>query len=149
MKIAIGSDHRGLPQRATIADLLREMEHEVDDRGTHSEESCDYPDIAAEVAGQVAQGDADLGILICGTGIGMSMAANKFRGIRAAVCHDIESAKLSRQHNRANVLCLPGKDLAGDPLKDVVRAWLNAEFEGGRHERRVAKITQLESKHCV
>ena len=139
MKISIGSDHRGLPHRVTITEILNHLGHEVDDRGTHTEESCDYPDIAADVATQVASGASEKGILVCGTGIGMSMAANKFPGIRAAVCHDVESAELSRQHNDANILCLPGKDLTGDRLKEVVSAWMASGFEGGRHERRVGQ----------
>ncbi len=148
MKISIGSDHRGISQRRTIAEALVEMGCEVDDCGTHSEESCDYPDIAAVVARHVATGQSDRGVLVCGTGIGVSMAANKIPGIRAAVCHDIASAELSRQHNNANILCLPGNDLAGDELKQLVRAWMNAEFEGGRHARRVDKIMQLEVDNC-
>lgn len=148
MKISIGSDHRGLPHRVVIKKVINDTGHEVDDCGAFTEDSCDYPDIAGVVAERVAGGKSDCGILVCGTGIGMSIAANKIDGIRAAVCHDIASAELSRQHNDANILCLPGKDLVDEPLADVVRAWLKAEFEGGRHARRVAKMMEFEKTNC-
>ena len=146
MKISIGSDHRGLIQRKVIAEAIESVGHEVDDQGSFSEESCDYPDIAAVVSEQVVSGKSDRGILVCGTGIGMSMAANKIDGIRAALCCDVQSAELSRQHNDANVLCLAGSGFDEDQYKALVSAWLTAEFEGGRHQRRVDKVMQFESQ---
>lgn len=144
MKVAIGSDHRGIPQRQVVADTLRSASHEVEDCGTHSTESCDYPDIAADVARQVSQGHAARGVLICGTGIGVSIAANKFPGIRAAVCHDLRTAQLSREHNDANVLCLPGDTLEPRAIADMVQLWMTTPFAGGRHQRRIEKIAALD-----
>ena len=146
MKITIGSDHRGLVQRQVIAATIQSVGHEVDDRGTFSDEACDYPDIAEMVCEQVATGKSDFGILVCGTGIGMSIAANKIDGIRAALCCDVGSARLSRQHNNANVLCLAGNDFDEIQFQEIVAAWLTTAFEGGRHQRRVDKMMQLESK---
>ncbi|MBN1588056.1 MAG: ribose 5-phosphate isomerase B [Pirellulales bacterium] len=144
MRIAVGSDHRGVSMRSKVVGLLNRLDHEVIDLGTNAEESVDYPDIAAEVAGRVSRGEVDRGILICGTGLGMSIAANKFPGVRAAPCHDYITAEMSRRHNNLNVLCLSG-DILGERLVDrLVEIWLNTEFEGGRHERRVEKITALE-----
>lgn len=145
MRVSIGSDHRGLAQRVVIAEAIKSAGHEVDDQGSFSEESCDYPDIAALVCNEVASGASDRGILVCGTGIGMSIAANKIARIRAALCCDIPSAKLSRQHNDANVLCLAGNGFDEIQFRAIVTAWLATEFEGGRHLRRVKKITQLEA----
>lgn len=145
MNISIGSDHRGIEQRKTVAAAIEALNLQFDDRGTFSTESCDYPDIAEDVAEQVATGESDRGILICGTGIGMSIAANKVPGIRAAVCHDHTSAELSRQHNNANVLCM-ASSLSNDELTEIVTTWLTTAFEGGRHRRRIDKITQLEAK---
>ena len=146
MKVSIGSDHRGLNQRAVIADAIEALGHEVDDQGSFCEESCDYPDIAEAVASQVASENTDCGILVCGTGIGMSIAANKIDGIRAALCRDIAAAKLSRQHNDANVLCLAGADFDDAGFRELVTVWLITEFEGGRHARRLDKVKELESK---
>ena len=146
MKISIGSDHRGIEQRQTVAAAIEALNFQSDDCGTHSTESCDYPDIAEVVAQRVAAGDSDRGILICGTGIGMSIAANKVPGIRAAVCHDRTTTELSRQHNNANVLCLAGS-LSSDQITELVSIWLLTAFEGGRHQRRVEKIAQLEAKY--
>ncbi|MEZ6095256.1 MAG: ribose 5-phosphate isomerase B [Pirellulaceae bacterium] len=143
MKIALGSDHRGMEQRSWAQAEIEFQGHEASDFGTHSTESCDYPDIAKDVALAVAQGDCERGILICGTGIGMSIAANKIDGIRAAVCHDLNTAVLSRQHNDANILCLPGNDLDERQLKSIVHAWIDEPFEGGRHQRRVEKIAEI------
>ena len=145
MKVSIGSDHRGLEPRKVIADAIQSLELEVVDLGSFTEESCDYPDIAEQVSRNVAEGSSERGILICGTGIGMSIAANKVAGVRAALCTSVEAAKLSRQHNNANVLCLASNDYDSDQLKQVVSAWLTTEFEGGRHARRVEKIKDLES----
>ncbi len=144
MRIAIGSDHRGFGVKQKIGELLRRFNHEVEDVGAFSLESVDYPDVAAIVGAKVSKGEVDRGILICGTGIGMSIAANKFQGVRAAPCHDDITAEMSRRHNDLNVLCLSA-DLLGEKLIDrMVEIWLNTEFEGGRHARRVEKITELE-----
>jgi ribose 5-phosphate isomerase B len=144
MKVAIGSDHRGIEPRKAVAQALKEAGHEVIDLGTHSTESCDYPDIAADVAGQVRDGLADRGVLICGTGIGVSIAANKIRSIRAALCHDFHTAQYSREHNDANVLCLPGDALDEKEIAGIVELWMDTPFAGDRHQRRVEKIAQLE-----
>ncbi|MGI9603352.1 MAG: ribose 5-phosphate isomerase B [Acidimicrobiales bacterium] len=143
MRIAVGSDHAGFELKAVLADHLRTMGHEVIDLGTDSTDRVDYPDFGAAVGRSVAGGDTDLGVCVCGTGIGIAMAANKISGIRAATVHDVTSARLTRQHNNANVLCL-GERLTGEEVaKDAVSAWLDAEFEGGRHSPRVAKIDAL------
>ncbi len=144
MRIAIGSDHRGFGVKQKVIELLKRLSQDVVDAGTHGAESVDYPDVASIVAGQVSRGEVDRGILICGTGIGMSIAANKFPGVRAAPCHDDLSAEMSRRHNDLNVLCLSA-DMLGEKLIDrMVEMWLKTEFEGGRHARRVEKIQQLE-----
>lgn len=144
MIVSIGSDHRGIRQRTVLAEIITSLGHAVDDQGSFSEEPCDYPDIAKQVALRVARGDSDFGILVCGTGIGMSIAANKVDGIRAALCCDVAAAELSRQHNNANVLCLAGNDFDPASYREIVTCWLTTEFEGDRHERRVAKIRALE-----
>ena len=144
MRIAIGCDHRGCDVKEKVAELLRTLGHDVVDEGTHDCASVDYPDIAAAVARKVSDQDVERGILICGTGIGMCIAANKFNGVRAASCRDDLTAELSRLHNDANVLCLSA-DLLGDRLVNrMVEIWVNTQFEAGRHARRVDKITQLE-----
>jgi len=144
MRIAIGSDHRGFTVKARIIQLLGRMEHEVFDAGPANPESVDYPDIASVVAKRVASGEADRGILVCGTGIGMCIAANKIPGVRAGTCHDDLTAEMSRRHNDLNVLCLSA-DMLGEKLIDrMVEIWLKTEFEGGRHARRVEKIGKLE-----
>jgi ribose 5-phosphate isomerase B len=144
MKIAIGSDHRGYEVKRRIVSLLARLGHEVIDAGPSSSDSVDYPDFAFEVAKAVSSGKVDRGILICGTGIGMCIAANKVPGVRAAPCHDSITAEMSRRHNNSNILCLSA-DLLGAELVDrMVRIWLETEFEGGRHARRVDKITAYE-----
>jgi ribose 5-phosphate isomerase B len=144
MKIAIGSDHRGYEAKRRLVSLLQQLGHEVLDLGPEGSESVDYPDYALQVAQAVSQGRVDRGILICGTGIGMCIAANKVRGVRAAPCHDSITAEMSRRHNDSNVLCLSA-DLLGEELIDrMVRIWLDTEFEGGRHARRVDKIARFE-----
>ncbi len=148
LRVSIGSDHRGIAQRQVVAETLRSSGIEVLDLGTHTTESCDYPDIAAAVARQVSEGQADRGVLICGTGIGVSIAANKINGIRAAVCHDSRTARLSRQHNDANILCLPGDSLDGSAIEELVQVWMTTAFEGGRHQRRIEKITALDLERC-
>ncbi len=146
MKIAIGSDHRGFDAKSRIVSILHQLGHDVFDAGAHGSESVDYPDFAFEVARAVSEGRAARGILICGTGIGMCIAANKVRHVRAAPCHDCITAEMSRRHNDANVLCLSA-DLLGEDLIDrMVRIWLETEFESGRHGRRVEKITRFEDQ---
>lgn len=145
MHIAIGSDHRGYQLKEKLIDRLKQLKHVVDDEGACDSESVDYPDIAAVVARKVSRGEAERGILICGTGIGMAIAANKFTGVRAAPINDDLSAELSRRHNDLNVLCLSG-DMVGDALMErILEIWLTTEFEGGRHGRRVQKIAELEA----
>lgn len=146
MKVGIGSDHRGLQQRVWAAGAIRNTGAEPVDFGTHSTESVDYPDIAVEVARAVASGTIQRGVLICGTGIGVSIAANKVAGVRAAVCHDLHTAEMSRRHNDANVICLPGDALDQQQLEAIVKLWLETDFEGGRHARRVEKLRELDAK---
>lgn len=147
MKVAIASDHRGFQVKRKIAELVQQLGHEVLDLGVSNEEAVDYPDFALQVATSVSQGQVDRGILVCGTGIGMSMAANKVRGVRAALCHDDVTAEMSRRHNDANVMCLSA-DLLGERLIDrMIEIWLNTQFEGGRHARRVEKIKGIEDSH--
>ena len=147
MRIVIGSDHRGYAVKGRIIEMLKRLNHEVSDAGPCGPDSVDYPDVAASVAGQVSQGRVDRGILICGTGIGMCIVANKFAGVRAAPCHDELTAEMSRRHNDLNVLCLSA-DMLGDRLIErMVEVWLGTEFEGGRHARRVEKISQLEHEN--
>lgn len=147
MKIAVGSDHRGYEAKERIKALLLDMGLEVEDRGVHAKQASDYPDTGFAVAVDVASGYADRGILFCGSGIGMSITANKVKGIRAALCHDELTAQMSRRHNDANILCLPA-DLLGDALmQGIVRSWLTTDFEGGRHARRVEKIVEYERLH--
>jgi ribose 5-phosphate isomerase B len=145
MKVGIGSDHRGIQQRNWAAMAIRGSGAEPVDFGTHSTESVDYPDIAVEVARAVANGNCQRGVLICGTGIGVSIAANKVPGVRAAVCHDLHTAEMSRRHNDANVLCLPGDALDQQQLETIVKLWLETGFEGGRHARRVEKLGALDA----
>src|SRR5262245_11908110 len=144
MKIAIGSDHRGRDVKRRIVTLLPQLGHEVLDLGPDGTDSVDYPDFAFQVAQAVSAGRVDRGILICGTGIGMCIAANKVKGVRAAPCHDSITAEMSRSHNDANILCQSAA-LLGDELIDrMLRIWLTTEFEGGRHARRVEKIARFE-----
>jgi len=146
MKIAIGSDHRGFDAKRRLVPMLRQLGHEVTDIGPDGNDSVDYPDYAYEVAKSVSEGRVERGILICGTGIGMCIAANKVKGVRAAPCHDSITVEMSRRHNDANVLCLSA-DLLGDELIGrIVRLWLETEFEGGRHARRVDKIKRIEAE---
>jgi ribose 5-phosphate isomerase B len=146
MKIAIASDHRGYAIKGKILALIAELGHETCDLGTDSSESVDYPDFAVKVARVVSEKGADRGILICGTGMGMCITANKFPGVRACTCHDDLTAEMSRRHNDANVLCLSA-DLLGDRLVNrMVELWLKTEFEAGRHARRIEKIRQIENQ---
>lgn len=146
MRIALGSDHRGYDTKSRIAERLRHDGHEVIDHGTNGEESVDYPDFAAAVAHSVAGGEAERGILICGTGLGMCIAANKVAGVRAAPCHDALTAEMSRRHNDANVLCLSSDMLGDRVIGSMVATWLETKFEGGRHARRLEKIAELEKE---
>jgi ribose 5-phosphate isomerase B len=146
MKIAIGSDHRGFTVKGKVVDLLKRLGHEVDDVGTFGVEAVDYPDFARQVACKVSNQQSDRGILICGSGIGMAIVANKFPGVRAAPCHDDLTAEMSRRHNDLNVLCLSA-DMLGEKLIDrMVEIWLTTEFEAGRHARRVQKIGEIEAE---
>ncbi len=148
MKIAIGSDHRGVDTKRRLAANLRAMGHEVADLGVDGTESVDYPDYAYAVGKLVGAGQAERGVLICGTSLGMCIAANKVHGVRAASCHDNFTAEMSRRHNDANVLCLSA-DLLGEELIDrIVRVWMETPFEGGRHARRVEKIAKIEAEQC-
>ena len=144
MRIAIGCDHAGFRLKEQIRGYLQESKHAVTDFGTHSEESVDYPDFATQVAQAVAAGQHEFGILVCSTGIGMSIAANKVPGIRAGLCSTPDQGRLTREHNDANVLCLGQRDLATSTALEIVGAFLGTPFEGGRHERRVNKIRDLE-----
>ena len=145
MKIAIGADHGGVDLKEVIRQHLESQGHEVQDFGAHSRESTDYPDFGRPVAEAVAGGQFDRGILICGTGQGMAMTANKVRGIRAAVCLDTYSARMSREHNNANVLCLGGRVVGPGLAVDIVDIWLRTEFsDAPRHHRRVEKIAEVE-----
>ena len=142
--IAVGADHAGFALKQHLDKWLVAEGHRVLDVGTHSSDSVDYPDFAAAVAHAVSAGEAERGLLVCGTGIGMAIAANKVSGIRAGVCADVETARLSRRHNDLNVLALAGRVTSPAGAVAIVRAWLETAFEGGRHERRLAKVTGLE-----
>ncbi len=145
MKIAIGSDHGGFILKEEIKSYVESLGYEVQDFGTYTKESVDYPDIAKKVAEAVVDGSCDKGILICGTGIGISIAANKVKGIRAALCHDTFSAHASREHNDANILAMGERVIGVELAKEITRTWLNAEFEGERHLRRINKIREMEA----
>ncbi len=147
MKVAIGSDHAGFDLKEEIIRYLKANKIAVDDLGCHSKDAVDYPDYAKEVAQTVSKGKAESGILICGTGIGMSIAANKVAGVRAALVHDPFGAKMSREHNNANVLVLGARVIDKEKLTPILKEWFAATFEGGRHERRVGKINKLD-KGC-
>lgn len=147
MKIAIGSDHGGFNLKADIMNYLDELGYEYADFGTYSADSVDYPDIAQVVAHKVVSGEFTRGILLCGTGIGIGIAANKINGIRAALCHDTFSAHASREHNNANILTMGERVIGRGLARDIVRIWLQTEFEGGRHAIRVDKIQKLEGEY--
>ena len=147
MKLVIGSDHGGVDLKEEVKMVLKEFRDiEVTDVGTFGTDSVDYPDIAEKVCNAIISGKADRGILLCGTGLGISIAANKFKGIRCAVCHDVFSAKMSRSHNDANVLAMGGRVIGFGSAGEVVRAWITTEFSGGRHARRINKISELENR---
>jgi ribose 5-phosphate isomerase B len=145
-RIALGADHAGFQAKESIRKYLQAAGYDVSDEGTWSEESVDYPDFAIRVARRVQQGQDDLGILVCGTGIGMAMAANKIGGVRAAVAHDSLTARMSREHNDANVLALGARVLSENQIVEAVAAFLDAQFAGGRHQHRVDKISELDQE---
>ncbi len=144
-RLVVGADHAGYRVKEAVKKFLTEQGYEVQDMGTDSEESVDYPDLARLVAEKVARGEADIGLLACGTGMGVGIAANKVPGIRAAVAHDAFTARLARQHNDANVLAFGGRVVDERTAIEIVREFLNAQFEGGRHQRRIEKIAALEA----
>jgi ribose 5-phosphate isomerase B len=146
MKVAIASDHRGFHLKEKVISLLKSKGHEVIDDGPASENSVDYPEFAALVARKVSNKEVDRGILICGTGIGMAIAANKFPGVRAAACADEVTAELSRRHNDLNILCLSGDLISSRVCERLVEIWMDTEFEGGRHARRIDRIAELEKE---
>lgn len=147
--IALGADHAGWELKEELKAWLLDQGHQVLDFGTHSPEAVDYPDYAAQVAEAVAAGKAERGVLVCGTGIGMAMAANKVPGVRAAFCPDLYTARMSREHNDVNVLTLGGRLMGREPALEILEMWLRCEFQGGRHSRRLGKIADLERRHAA
>lgn len=146
MKIAMGNDHSAVELKEIIKEFLQDKGYEVLDLGTNSTESCDYPVYGEMVGRAVTEGEADLGIAICGTGLGISLAANKVKGVRACVCSEPYTAKMSRLHNDANVLCFGARVVGSELAKMITEVWLNTEFEGGRHQRRVDLIMDIENR---
>jgi ribose 5-phosphate isomerase B len=144
VKIALASDHRGFAAKERIVALLKNNDHEIHDFGCKGADSCDYPDFALPAAQAVADGACECAVLICGTGLGMSIAANKVAGVRAALCHDEMTAAYSRKHNDANVLCLPADLIGEQMIRIILETWLSTKFEGGRHARRIEKIARIE-----
>jgi len=137
LKVAIGCDHGGLDLKETVIAVLTELGHEIEDQGCNSSDSVDYPNFAKAVCTLVKDGKCQCGILVCGTGIGMSMAANRISGIRAALCHEMFSARMSREHNDANILCLGARVIGPGLAAETVRTWMTSDFAGGRHQRRI------------
>jgi ribose 5-phosphate isomerase B len=148
MKIIIGSDHGGYDLKQIVVNFLKQLGHQVEDIGTHHRESVDYPEYAVRVARSVTDGRVDRGILLCGSGIGMCMTANRISGARAALVSEPYAARMSRRHNDSNILCLGGRFLGDQLALEIVSAWLQEDFEGGRHQRRVDLIEQL-TQHCA
>jgi ribose 5-phosphate isomerase B len=146
VRVAIGSDHAGFALKAHLSETLRSLGHEIDDLGTDSEEPVDYPPICAAVARAVAKGEADRGIVLGGSGQGEQMTANKIRGVRAALCNDLYTARMSREHNDANVLSIGARIVAPQLADEILTMWLTTPFEGGRHERRIAQIAEIEEE---
>jgi ribose 5-phosphate isomerase B len=144
MRIAIGADHAGFVLKQYLVDMLRNLGHAVDDRGTHSDASVDYPAVCAEVGREVVTGRADRGIVIGGSGQGEQIAANKVHGVRAALCNDLYTARMSREHNDANVLAMGGRIVAPGLADEIIKLWLATPFEGGRHQRRIDQISAIE-----
>lgn len=147
MKIAIGNDHAAVDLKMQIMEYVKELGHEVENYGTDTKESCNYPEYGEKVARAVVEGKADCGILICGTGVGISIAANKVKGIRAAVCSDTATARLVKQHNNANIIAFGERIVGVELAKDIVKAYLEAEFLGGRHADRIAMISDIEDRN--
>lgn len=147
MKIAVANDHRGAKAIEQVKAIVAQLNHECIDFGSGKKGPIDYPDVAYRAAKAVSENEADRAILVCGTGIGMSIAANKVKGVRAALCFDELNAQISRQHNDANVLCLSGDLLGSSALRKIVETWLTTDFAGGRHQRRVEKINAIEEGH--
>ena len=145
--VALGADHAGFELKEALKAWLIDQSYQVLDYGTHSTDSVDYPDYAAQVADAVADQKVERGVLVCGTGIGMTIAANKVPGVRAALCSDLYTARMSREHNDANVLALGGRLMSAEMAVDILRMWLAADFAGGRHLRRVDKIAEIERQH--
>ena len=147
MKIAIGCDHGGIVLKPVVKRVLEENEIEIIDMGCDDTKSVDYPDYALKVAEAVSKGEVDKGIILCGTGIGISIAANKVKGVRAAVCHDLFTAQMCAQHNDANILSIGGRVVSEELARQMVQVWLDTPFEGGRHTGRVNKISEIENKY--
>lgn len=143
MKLPIASDHAGFQAKEKVKTILSELGVEVEDLGTFNEDSVDYPDYGKKVAQAVSEGSSEKGVLVCGSGQGMCMTANKFRNVRAALVWNADLARLSVEHNNANILCLPGRFLSDEELRGIVQAWHHAKFEGGRHQKRVQKIDSI------
>ena len=146
MRVAIGNDHSAVELKEIIADYVRELGHEAINLGTDTTQSCDYPLYGEKVGRAVVSGEADLGIAICGTGLGISLAANKVKGVRACVCSEPYTARMSRLHNNANVLCFGARVVGSELAKMITQVWLETDFEGGRHQRRVDQIMEIEGK---
>ena len=146
MNIALGSDHAGFELKEDLRAYLADLKVDALDLGVHSPEAADYPDVAGRVAEKVSRGEVEKGLLICGAGIGMSIAANRFPGVRAALCHDLFTARVSREHNDANILVLGGRLIGKGLAREILKIWLETEFQGGRHQTRLDKITALEEK---
>ena len=147
MKIAIGNDHAAVALKNEIMENVRELGHEADNFGTDTNESCDYPEYGEKVGRAVASGEYDCGILICGTGVGISIAANKVNGVRAAVCSDVATAHLVKEHNNANIIAFGARIVGSELAKDIVKAYLEAEFLSGRHAKRVAMFEEIEKRN--
>ncbi|MGN8225049.1 ribose 5-phosphate isomerase B [Gracilimonas sp. BCB1] len=146
MIIPIASDHAGYPAKETVKKILEEMGHTPVDYGTHSEDSVDYPDFAVKVSEVINNGEHEQGILVCGSGQGVCMTANKYPKIRAGLVYSAKAAEMTRLHNNANIMCLPGRELSESEIREIIEAWFATDFEGGRHERRVNKIESLTQK---
>ncbi|MCI5621876.1 MAG: ribose 5-phosphate isomerase B [Lachnospiraceae bacterium] len=146
MKIGIGNDHAAVEMKLAIKEYLESLGHEVVNYGTDSNESCNYPEYGAKVGRAVADGDVDCGVLICGTGVGISIAANKVKGVRAAVCSDVTTAHLVKEHNNANIIAFGARIVGIELAKDIVKSYLDAEYQGGRHEQRIAMIHEIENE---
>ncbi len=148
MKIAIGNDHAATDLKMEIMEYVKSLGHEVINFGTDGHESCNYPEFGEKVGRAVVSGEADCGILICGTGVGISMAANKVKGVRCGVCSDVTTAHLIKEHNNANIIAFGARIVGSELAKDIVKSYLEAEFLGGRHQNRVDMISEIEQREC-